>query len=193
MYMQHLFRGRIQIVSLYIICLDSDVPCRTMGSFTSTVLILQAFLVPCDRGVSESQPVFVYPHILGCRAGSWYLLRPPQPLQVSKSLPELCLPGGCNVSLRSSDSCFHQPRSVDMTRSWWSRADRLSHVPAVTEWVFLWGRWKEGGFFVLSASGRSIEVVKNIGSVGCEGGEWRVCSTVISPRAEISEQYLTGL
>lgn len=83
MYMQHLFRGRIQIVSLYIICLDSDVPCRTMGSFTSTVLILQAFLVPCDRGVSESQPVFVYPHILGCRAGSWYLLRPPQPLQVS--------------------------------------------------------------------------------------------------------------
>lgn len=75
----------------------------------------------------------------------------------------------------------------------WSRADRLSHVPAVTEWVFLWGRWKEGGFFVLSASGRSIEVVKNIGSVGCEGGEWRVCSTVISPGAEISEQYLTGL
>lgn len=60
MCMQHLFHGRIQIVSLYIICLDSDVPCRTTGSLT-TVLILQAFLVPCDPGVSESQPVFVYP------------------------------------------------------------------------------------------------------------------------------------
>jgi len=46
-------------------------------------------------------------------------------------------------------------------------------------------RWfcGEGGkrevFFVLSVSGRSSEVVKNIGSVGCEGREYRVCSTVI--------------
>lgn len=79
MYMQHLFHGRIQIVSLDIICLDSDVPCRAMDSFTSTILILQAFLVPCDRGVRVTQPVFVYPHVLGYRIGRWYLLRPPHP------------------------------------------------------------------------------------------------------------------
>lgn len=60
MYMQHLFHGRIQIVSLYIICLDSDVPCRTMGSFMSTVLILQAFLVPCDKeSVSHSLCLYI--------------------------------------------------------------------------------------------------------------------------------------
>lgn len=129
MYMQHLFHGRIQIVSLSIICLDSDVPCRTMGSFTSTVLILQAFLVPCDRGVSESQPVFVYPHILGYRTGRWYLLRPPHPRKVSKSFPCPFLTAWrdamCQSEVKTPFSIRHCSWPVDMTQSRWSTADRL--------------------------------------------------------------------
>lgn len=41
------------------------------------------------------------------------------------------------------------------------------------------GKVERGRFCVLSVSGRSSEVVKNIGSVGCEGGEYGVCGTVI--------------
>lgn len=41
------------------------------------------------------------------------------------------------------------------------------------------GKVEGGRFFVLSLSGRGSEAVKNIGSVGCEGGESGVCSTVI--------------
>lgn len=98
----------------------------------------------------------------------------------------------CQSEVKTPFSTRHCSWPVDMTQSRWSTADRLCRVPAVPSRCFCGEGGKREVFFVLSASGRSIEVVKNIGSVGCEGGEWRVCSTVISPRAEISEQYLIG-